>query len=72
MFGTKKKKVSTSTSSIMQTSSRGNMDEYEALRTIVSENSGLLQRVLDKIKFLRAQSAGSTAKKEDKTTGVKK
>lgn len=32
---------------------RGNMDEYEALRTIVNDNPGLLARVLDKIRQIR-------------------
>ena len=37
-------------------SARGNMDEYEALRTIVAENSGLLARVLEKIRIHRTMS----------------
>lgn len=42
---------------IPQSSSRGNMDEYEAVRTIVAENPGLLMRVLDKIRAARSASA---------------
>lgn len=32
------------------------MDEYEALRTIIAENVGLLSRVLEKIRVQRAMS----------------
>lgn len=32
------------------------MDEYEAMRTIVSENPGLLNRVLEKIRIHRAMN----------------
>lgn len=38
---------------IPKSTHRGNMDEYEAVRTIVSENPGLLMRVLDKIRSAR-------------------
>ena len=33
------------------------MDEYEALRTIVSENPGLMNRVLEKIRVHRAMNS---------------
>jgi hypothetical protein len=56
MFGAKKKKSDADAAGVMQKSSRGNMDEYEALRTIVSENAGLLNRVLEKIKIHRTLS----------------
>jgi hypothetical protein len=41
-----------------QTSPRGNMDEYEAVRTIVSTNPGLLTRVLEKIRTQRSSKQG--------------
>jgi hypothetical protein len=57
-------------------SARGNMDEYEALRTIVAENTGLLARVLEKIRIQRAMSGAKpsatpapTADKKDKKDG---
>jgi hypothetical protein len=50
---------------IQKKSARGNMDEYEAMRTIVSENPGLLNRVLEKIRVHRAMnpSENDTIKK---------
>jgi hypothetical protein len=42
---------------LQKKSSRGNMDEYEALRTIVSENPGLMNRVLEKIRVHRAMNS---------------
>lgn len=53
MFGAKKKKTDEDAAGVMQKSARGNMDEYEALRTIVAENAGLMNRVLEKIKIHR-------------------
>jgi hypothetical protein len=41
---------------VQKKSIRGNMDEYEALRTIVSENPGLLTRVLEKIRVARTMN----------------
>jgi hypothetical protein len=52
--GSKKKKEDNEGLAVK--SARGNMDEYEALRTIVAENSGLLSRVLEKIRIQRAMS----------------
>ena len=64
MFGAKKKKNDADASGVMQKSSRGNMDEYEALRTIVAENAGLLNRVLEKIKIHRTLTG------KNKPTGI--
>ncbi len=57
-------------------SARGNMDEYEALRTIVAENTGLLSRVLEKIRIQRAMSGAKPSEtpapaddKKDKKDG---
>ncbi len=58
MFGGSRKKEKENQSGIQKTSSRGNMDEYEALRTIVAENPGLLMRVLEKLRAAR-DSSGS-------------
>jgi hypothetical protein len=38
---------------VLKTSPRGNMDEFEAVSSIVTSNSGLLSRVLDKIRVQR-------------------
>ncbi len=55
MFGSNNSKKKGDENATLATSSaRGNMDEYEALRTIVAENSGLLNRVFDKIRKTRA------------------
>ncbi len=52
-------------SGLPKKSSRGNMDEYEAVRTIVAENPGLLMRVLDKIRSSREnKDQGSNGKKK--------
>jgi hypothetical protein len=59
MFGTKKKQSDANSSKVMQQSSRGNMDEFEALRTIIAENTGLLNRVLEKIRIQRTLSNSS-------------
>lgn len=59
MFGAKKKKATADAAGVMQKSTRGNMDEYEALRTIIAENSGLLIRVLEKIKIHRVMSGNN-------------
>jgi hypothetical protein len=60
MFGSNNKKKSGKESEGLATSSsRGNMDEYEALRTIIAENPGLLLRVFDKIRVARAMSKTS-------------
>lgn len=56
MFGAKKKKENSDNAGVMQKSTRGNMDEYEALRTIVAENTGLLNRVMEKIRIQRTLS----------------
>lgn len=61
MFGNKKKKADDANSGVMQKSARGNMDEYQALRTIIAENQGLLVRVLEKIRIQRTLS-GKTPK----------
>jgi hypothetical protein len=53
MFSGSRKKNNENESGIQKTSARGNMDEYEALRTIVAENPGLLMRVLEKIRAAR-------------------
>ncbi len=63
MFGAKTKKKEDDTSRIMQKSTRGNMDEYEALRTVVAENTGLLVRILEKIRVQRTLS-GKTSQTE--------
>ncbi len=60
---------------IAKSSHRGNMDEYEAVRTIVSENPGLLMRVLEKIRSARNgdgnQKTNITNKDEDKNQNKK-
>jgi hypothetical protein len=45
---------------IQKKSARGNMDEYEAMRTIVSENPGLMTRVLEKIRVHRAMNSAAS------------
>jgi hypothetical protein len=65
MFGAKSKKKEEQAAGLMQKSSRGNMDEYEALRTIVAENAGLLARVLEKIRIQRTLS-GKTSDNKNK------
>lgn len=58
MFGdSQDKKKSSDSNGIPKTSSRGNMDEYEAVRSIVSSNPGLLSRVLEKIRSHRASTS---------------
>jgi hypothetical protein len=58
MFGqSKNNKKRDEQDGIQKKSARGNMDEYEALRTIVAENPGLFSRVLEKIKIYRAMHA---------------
>jgi|LakMenEpi03Aug12_release.lakeMendotaPanAssembly.Ray.scaffolds.fasta_scaffold3059105_1 hypothetical protein len=60
---------------IAKSSHRGNMDEYEAVRTIVSENPGLLMRVLEKIRAARngdANQKTNTPKKDDDKNQKKK
>jgi hypothetical protein len=52
--GNKKKKEESEGLAVK--SARGNMDEYEALRTIIAENTGLLGRVLEKLRIHRAMS----------------
>ena len=57
MFGSSNNKKKKDESDGLATkSSRGNMDEYEALRTIIAENVGFLSRVLEKIRVQRAMS----------------
>jgi hypothetical protein len=66
MFGqSNNKKKKDENEGLAVKSARGNMDEYEALRTIIAENAGLLARVLEKIKVHRALSA------EPAPTGLK-
>ncbi|MCX6116552.1 MAG: hypothetical protein NT027_03350 [Proteobacteria bacterium] len=70
MFGAKTKKKEEQAAGLMQKSARGNMDEYEALRTIVAENSALLSRILDKIRVHRTLSGKtSSSKVEEKKQG---
>ncbi len=76
MFGAKTKKKEENSNGVMQKSTRGNMDEFEALRTIVSENAGLLARVLDKIRIQRTLSGKGpkpeeSSKKEEKGKSAK-
>lgn len=60
MFGSNNSKKKGEENAALATSSaRGNMDEYEALRTIIAENNGLLNRVFDKIRKTRALGKGS-------------
>ena len=61
MFGGKKKKADADNAGVMQKSARGNMDEYEALRTIVAENTGLMNRVMEKIKIHRTLNGSRKA-----------
>lgn len=65
MFGAKSKKKDDDNSKVMQKSTRGNMDEYQALRTIVAENPGILTRVLEKIRVQRALSGWVAKPKEE-------
>jgi hypothetical protein len=64
------RKKSEGIAGLAQRSSRGNMDEYEALRTIVAENPGLLMRILEKIRTARLNSNDKFSfgndKKDDK------
>lgn len=53
MFSDSKNKKNSESSGIPQSSIRGNMDEYEAVRSIVSGNPGLLTRVLEKLRSNR-------------------
>ena len=76
MFGgsnnTKKKEEN---DGLAKKSARGNMDEYEALRTIVAENQGLLSRVLEKLRVHRSMSGTPDTKavtKEDPKADKKK
>jgi hypothetical protein len=61
MFGSNSNKKKGDENATLATSSaRGNMDEYEALRTIVAENSSLLNRVFDKIRKARSMSTATS------------
>ena len=71
MFGAKSKKKEDASNGVMKKSTRGNMDEFEALRTIVSENPGLMARILDKIRIQRTLS-GKGPKPEEKTEKTEK
>jgi hypothetical protein len=53
MFGESNKKKKSEDQGILKTSPRGNMDEFEAVSSIVTSNSGLLSRVLEKIRSQR-------------------
>ena len=55
MFGNSGKKKAENDGLAVK-SARGNMDEYEALRTIVAENVSLLSRVLEKIRIHRTMN----------------
>jgi hypothetical protein len=59
------KRKSVENQGVLKTSPRGNMDEFEAVSSIVTSNSGLLSRVLDKIRFQRrdSQTPGKSANK---------
>jgi hypothetical protein len=58
MFGqSKSNKKREDNEAVQKKSARGNMDEYEALRTIVAENPGLFNRVLEKIRVHRAMNS---------------
>lgn len=51
------KKKSANSQTVPKSSPRGNMDEYEAVREIVTTNPGLLNRVLEKIRSQRSPKA---------------
>lgn len=59
------KKKSGDNQGVLKTSPRGNMDEFEAVSSIVTSNSGLMSRVLDKIRMQRrdSQSPGKSSTK---------
>lgn len=60
MFGTpNNKKKSAENQGVLKTSPRGNMDEFEAVTSIVTSNSGLFSRVLDKIRMQRRELQSS-------------
>lgn len=60
MFGTSNnKKKSAENQGVLKTSPRGNVDEFEAVTSIVTSNSGLLSRVLDKIRMQRRELQSS-------------
>lgn len=69
MFGVKKKQNEANNSKVMQQSARGNMDEFEALRTVIAENTGLLNRVLEKIRIQRTLS--NSSKSDPAKPGIK-
>ncbi len=72
MFGdSQDKKKSSDNNGIPKSSPRGNMDEYEAVRSIVSSNPGLLSRVLEKIRSHRA-SKSNDGKSQAKNNGQEK
>lgn len=72
MFGDSgDKKKPTENQGIPKSSARGNMDEYEAVRTIIATNPGLLTRVLEKIRSQRS-SKNSDGKSVDKKTAQEK
>lgn len=50
------KKKSGENQGVLKTSPRGNMDEFEAVSSIVTSNSGLMSRVLEKIRVQRRDS----------------
>jgi len=72
MFGGKNKRSEKADDGLMQKSKRGNMDEYEALRTIIAENSGLLARVLEKIRVQRGLSQKNPKAEAPKSDEKKK
>jgi hypothetical protein len=72
MFGdSQDKKKSPENQGIPKSSPRGNMDEYEAVRSIVSSDPGLLSRVLEKIRSHRASKSGDS-KSQVKNNGQEK
>lgn len=59
------KRKSVENQGVLKTSPRGNMDEFEAVSSIVTSNSGLMSRVLEKIRIQRRdnQTPGKSANK---------
>lgn len=60
MFGpSNNKKKSNENQGVLKSSPRGNMDEFETVTSIVTSHSGLLSRVLDKIRMQRRELQSS-------------
>lgn len=71
MFGdSNNKKKSNDNQGVLKTSPRGNIDEFEAVSSIVTSNTGLLSRVLEKIRSHRrdVQNPGKTTAKPGEQT----